>query len=416
MATPVAKSYSGTGTLAAGRISVSPYQVRADGIWTWLTDPRAVCYNGATYVGCITSLGDAVITKFVHATGVSSSFVLHSTLQVDDHNNVAVMLFADGRIGAFYCAHNDAGGHRYRVSTNPEDITAWGGENVLSLGITLPVSYSNPQNLYQDQARTWLFFRSGGGGGTSGLAYKTTADLNTWTTQVDVWKKTGVTPYYVLTGDDKKRFHFAATDLHPVEGQSSIYHFYMELDATNTPKWYRSDGTLITPALPIATADATRVYDGTTVRGWVWDIAIGVDGNPRILGTRYPANNGTDIRYMHWAWDGYAWQQTEITSDGPGLYSPEVYYAGGICFDGDNPDIVYLSRPDAGGVRQIEEWRIANNGASWTKFRSITTGGTLLNARPFSPKNHSRNAVVLWWNGTYTSFNSYNTNINAAGR
>ena len=406
-------SAAATGKPAAAR---HDFQIASNAVWTWFTDPRAVYYNGATYIGSITTAGSIVISKYVHATRTTTSFTLSVNLQADDHNNPAVHILPDGRIAAFYCKHNDASGHRYRVSTNPEDITAWGAETLISAGITLPVSYANPRRLSQDPSRLWLFYRAGAGASTdNGLHYKTTTDLSTWGAEVAVWKNvTGgtATPYYKSIDDGVKRIHFAATDLHPVEGQSSVYHFYMELDGSNVPHWYKTDGTEIVSALPHGPSVATLVSDGSTVRRWIWDIAIGKDGYPRILGTRYPNNDGTDIRYMHWRWTGSAWAETEICAAGTGLYSPEIYYAGGMCFDSIDCNRIYLSVP-VNGVREIQEWVSFDNGATWGAVLDITgnTASGILNARPFSPRNHPNDLQVLFWAGTYTSFTSYATNV-----
>lgn len=392
------------------------FQITANAVWTWFTDPRAVHYNGATYIGWITTAGSVGISKFVHATRAVTSFTLSANLQADDHNNPAIEILPDGKVAAFYCKHNDATGHRYRVSTNPEDISAWGAETLISSGITLPVTYANPRRLSQDPDRLWLFYRAGAGGSTNnGLHYKTTTDLASWGAQVAVWKNVAggaVTPYYKHIADGVKRIHFVATDRHPVEGQSSVYHWYMELDASNVPHWYKSDGSEILTALPHGPSAATLVSDGSTVRRWIWDIAIGTDGHPSILGTRYPNNDGTDIRYMHWRWNGSAWVETEILADGTGLYSPEIYYAGGICFDSLDSSRVYLSAP-VNGIREIQEWRTLDNGSTWAKVRNITgnTASGVLNARPYSPRSHANDLAVLFWSGTYTTFTNYSTNV-----
>lgn len=421
MATPRADSYSAASgeRVSAGllELSFSEKSIAADGIWSWFSDPRAVCYNGATYVVAVNRFGSVQVYKWVHATNTVTAFTLYAFLETDDHNNAAVHVLPDGRIICFYCKHNDSTGHRYRISTNPEDISAWGAEVVLSTGITLPVCYANPVRLSQDASKLWLFYRSGpGGSADNGLACKTTTDLATWTSQEAIWKNVAggaITPYYKLISDGAKRVHFVATSRHPVEGQSSIYHFYMELDVSNVPHWYKTDGTEILTALPHSPSTATLVYDGATVRGWIWDIAIGADGHPRILGTRYPANDGTDIRYMHWRWSGLAWIEAEITTAGTGLYSPEVFYAGGICFDSSNPNVGYMSKPN-GAYREIQMWRTFDSGQTWVKQYDITEGSSATNARPYSPINHHADMRVVWWRGTYTTFTNYNTSIKGA--
>lgn len=421
MPTPRADSYTAASGVVAmgGRASFNyvEQEIYNNGVWSWFSDPRAIYHDGSTYVGWIAQAGSVGITKLVHATGVKTSFVLHSVMEADDHNNAAILVLPDGKLAAFYSKHNDSSGPRYRISTTAGDISAWGNEVVLSSGVTTPVTYSNPLILSQDPNKVWLFFRAGGGGSTdNGLAYKTTTDMVSWTAMQSVWKNVAggaITPYYKLISDGVNTIHFVGTDKHPVEGQSSIYHFYMRLDGSNNPHWYKSDGTEMLTALPHSPSVATLVSDGATVRRWIWDISIGADSNPRILGTRYPNNDGSDIRYMHWRWSGSAWIESEITPDGAGLYSPEVFYAGGICFDSLDCSKIYLSKP-VSGVREIQAWRSNDNGMTWGKQADITSGSTQINARPYSPRNHHASVSVVWWRGVYDTFTSYNTAIKGA--
>lgn len=400
--------------IAAGLFLSSLSAGLVNGIWTWFTDPRAVYRNGTTYFGWIDSTGSTGVTKYTHATGGVESFTLSASLQTDDHNNVAIHFLSDGRLVCYYSKHNDSSGLRYRISVSAEDVSAFDAEVVVSGGVSLPVTYANPLRLSADPlGREWLFYRSGGGGATtSRMAYITSTDMASWSAQVGVWEGSGNTPYYKIKSDGESRIHFAATNFHPVQGQSSLYHFYADVSpADGSITWHQSDGASILGALPHYTADATQVYDGSTVRCWVWDIAIDGAGNPRILGTRYPNNDGTDIRYMSWTWNGSTWVEAEITTDGQGLYSGEIYYAGGLCFDAADPNYVYLSAPVA-GVREIQKWRTTDNGLSWTKVEDITSGSVgVLNARPYSP----RAGEVLFWSGAYTTFTSYNTAVKRYG-
>lgn len=412
-------------TTAFGTTTVTPtipqawFDTVADGMWTWFSDPRAVYRNGATYIGWVNSAGTCGISKHVHATGVTTSFSLAVGLQVDDHNNTAIHFLPDGRIMAFFTMHNDDAGHRYRISTNPEDISAWGSTVVLSTGITRPVCYSHPFTLSQLPNRTWLFYRSGRSGGLptpSGLGFKfTDNDGGSWADEQRVFATltSSLTAYYKLCSNGVDTIHVVTTDLHPGQGQVSIYHMYMKLGPSNEIRWYRTDGTEITAAQPFLPSAGQLVYDGSAVRGWIWEIALDRLGRPRILGTRYPANNGTDIRYMHWLYDGQAWRQSEIVAGGSSLYPGEPYYSGGICFDAHNCDVIYMSQ-QVGSFWEIQEWGSADGGYTWAKVRDITPGAAQKNCRPYSPRNHDGRAAVVFWRGTYNTYISYNAAIKAA--
>lgn len=398
--------------------TVPTFEMLADGIWTWFTRPEAVYYNGATYVGWVNSDGDCGITQYVHATQAITSFTLSAALEVDDHNNTSILFLADGRLMACYGQHND-GTLRYRISTSAEDVSAWGSELTANSGQG-PYSYPNPLRFSVDSTRVWWFSRRWvlGSSSTRALSMRSGTGIGSspsWTNASDVYKLDSAIPYWRIASDGVDTIHVAATNRHPTEGQSSLYHFSGTVNSSGVWTWKTSSGSTISSA-PFGPSDATQVYDGSSVRCWVSDCAIDSGGNPRILWMRYPNNDGTSIEYWHARWNGSAWSTAKITDDGGGLYSGEQFYHGGLCFDAANPAHVYLSAP-IGGVRQIQEWRTTDNGATWSRYRNITTGGSAgnpLRARPISPKGHNSELPVLWWQGTYTSFTNYATSIQAA--
>lgn len=390
-----------------------PLQYVADGIWTWYTDPRARVISDHLYTMAVNSAGTCQIHRTSLIDAATTTFNLSSTgLEVDDHNNGSINTLANGKLLAFYGKHNDTV-FRYRVSTNASDISAWSSEQARGSGGG-PFSYPNPFIFPNSGSRVWLTYRQGGGGGAApSLSYRTCDDIETfpattWSAESDIYVNAGFTPYWKLC-QNGNRLHVACTDLHPVQGQSSLYHFYLEIDSGGALSAHASDGTDITADMPLGPADITQVYDGSSVKSWVSDCAVGTDGHPRILWMRYPGNNGSAIEYWHARWTGSAWTTHKITDDGAGLYSPEVYYHGGLCFDSTNADRVFLSSP-VSGKRQIQEWRTSDSGATWAKFRDITTDSASgQRLRPFSPIDHDSRLSVIWFEGTYTTFTSYST-------
>lgn len=417
MASPTTDFYAAASgqSVVGGQFSAKEVAtIEGNGIWTWFTDPRAVYYNGNTYIGWVNSSGSIGITKYNHTSRSSSSFILSASLEVDDHDNAAILIRPDGRILAMYGKHNDTSGFRYRISTNAEDITAWGSEVVRSSGITLPVSYSNPFYLSQS-GKIYCFFRSGAGGvGTNPWGMVESSDYGaTWSNpQFNFLTNTGARPYPKWVSNGVDRIDIMTTNCHPNEGVSSIYHFYGKLDGSNVIQYYKTDGTLIGTSVTVS--DLTLIYDGTTKEAWVWDITYGSDGNPRVVFVKFEST--TDQRFMFSRWTGSAWTTpVEITSGGQYLYSGEQNYSGGICFDSKRPDTVYLSK-QVGSYWEIQHWRTADDGATWAKQRDITTGSTVKNCRPYSPRNHNGDLPVIWWSGTYTSYTNYNTAIKGIRR
>jgi len=157
------------------------------------------------------------------------------------------------------------------------------------------------------------------------------------------------------------------------------------------------------------------VYDGSATRCWAYDLTIDSNGRPRALYCRYPGNSGAQIEYWHARWTGSAWVSHKITDDGAGLYTPEVYYAGGVSFDANDPNTVYLSAPIS-GVRQIQRWTTPDNGATWALAQVYTEGGLAgdpLKFRPYSPRRWANGPRVLWLDGRYTTFTDYDTRVMA---
>jgi hypothetical protein len=399
--------------------ALAAQQIIANGVWTWFTDPRARVIGDHLYTMAVDSAGTCKIHRTNLDSVITTTFSLSSTgLEVDDHNNGSINQLASGKLVAFYGKHNDDV-FRYRVSTNAADISAWSAEQGRGTSQG-PYSYPNPFRFPNSGDRIWLTYRQGGGGGAApSLSYRTCDDIETipattWSSESDIYVNSGFTPYWKLS-QSGNRLHVACTDRHPVQGQSSLYHFYLEIGSGGAMTAHASDGTDITASLPLNPSEITRVYDGSTTKCWLSDCAVGTDSNPHILWMKYPGNDGSAIEYWHARWTGSAWVTHKITDDGAGLYSPEVYYHGGLCFDSQDASRIFLSAPIS-GKRQIQEWRTTDSGATWSKHRDITTGSASgQRLRPFSPAGHDGRLSVLWFDGAYTTFTNYNTAIWGAG-
>jgi hypothetical protein len=410
----------------------TPFELIADGAWTWCdTIINSVERSGALYTQVVDSAGTNFIHKHDLSTASASSFQLSTTgLEVDDHNAGSLLFDSSNRIISFYGMHNDPV-FRSKRSTAPLSIAGFTGESQRGTG-SGPYAYPHIFRFSQVPLRTYFLCRRwiDGSGTTRRLALRTSDTLdslsdanwpgtNTWSAVTDLWSVTGFIPYWQYVNDGVNKIHIVAIDKHPVQGQNSLYHWYGQLDGSNNLQWFKSDGTSIGASLPFGPSDVTLIYDGSAERCWAYDLAIGADGHPRVLYCVYPGNtsHGAPIEYWYARWTGSAWVSTFITMDGPGLYIPEIYYAGGLCFDARDPDTIYLSAPIS-GVRQIQEWSTSDNGASWSKVQDITSGGTAgtpLKFRPYSPRNYTPGVGprVIWLDGRYTTFTDYDLRVMA---
>jgi len=375
-----------------------------NGLWTWFNDPRAVRYVGSsdkTYFGYVNSSGDVIVSSIDNLSGTTVSFTLKAALQVDDHDNPAILIRPDGKIQCFYSRHSADNNLYYRISTNAEDISAFDAETTgpTNTAGANGCSYSNPWYL-SSESKYFMFWR----GGDWNPAFSTSTDGTTWGTSATVITNPGQRPYVKYTSNGTDKIHIAYTDGHPNETTNSIHHCYYQ-----NGNFYKTDGTLIKAvgSLPLAVSDGTLVYDGTSTNSWIWDIALDSNGYPVIVYATFPST--TNHKYRYARWNGSAWIDNAITTAGPTIYGAEPYYSPGISLDHDDPSIVYLARKIS-PYYQIYKYVTADGGATWRR-ELLDSSTTNVSLRPVSVLNHGNTMQVLWFTGTYTSYTSYSTTV-----
>lgn len=386
------------------------------GAWTWFNHPRAVYYAGTfqkTYWGQITSSGDVVIHSYRHDTGVLEAFTLKSALNVDDHSNPAILVRSDGKLLVMYCAHTGSQ-VLCRISTNAEDISAWGTEIVALDEGAHTYSYANPVYL-SAQSRIFCFTREDDTANKLWIYFYSDDGGATWSTRNEIWSTGAEQPYLIVTSNGVDRIDFLTSHKHPgrAGGNSKTGHFYY-LYATGTGKFYTSAGVEITSP-PFDHTEVTMIYDGASgsnKNNWIWAIDYQTGGNPHVLMAFF--ESVTDHRLMYSKWNGSAWTTpVEIAAMGDSLDPDfETLYSPGACFDGRSPTTVYLGK-QVSGHAEIQQWSTADAGATWAKDRDLTTGSSSVadthNFRPCSPKNYPVGSPypVLFCAGKYVSYNSY---------
>src|SRR3954447_21984798 len=199
------------------------------GAWCWFADPRAVVAGVKTFVGWIDSSGDVRV-----ATLGGGTATLHTGLGVDDHNNPALLVRADGRLQAFYSAHGGAEMF-FRLSSDGE---RWDAERRVATNTpgTRGFTYPNPVQLVGEQGRIHLFWR----GGDWNPAFSTSPDGLTWAPAQTLIRVPGQRPYVKVASDGLDTIHVAFTDGHPRETATSLYYARYSAGA-----WHRAGGERI---------------------------------------------------------------------------------------------------------------------------------------------------------------------------
>jgi len=382
------------------------FPARLDGVWCWFADPRALYYGGNVYAGAVSMNGSILVVRWPDGGGMDQSFVLHHKLEQDDHDNPALLVRdSDQKLLCFYSEH--VGSEMYlRISTNAEDVSAWGAETGLhaSLGAT-SYTYPNPVQLTgEENDPIYLFYRDTLAPGNQRIAFsKSTDDGATWAAQTQLI--VGTYAKYALNGD--ARIDMVIGNNPSAELDHGIYHLYYQ-----GGNYYKSDGTQIVAEAPFAVGDLTQVYDGSVTPGWLWDIAIDGSGYPVIVYATF-ADVGDPV-YCYARWNGSSWTSHNVVSAGATIYEgvpdPQDYYCGGIVLDHSDVNVVYLSKA-VGGVHWLYRYETANGGSSWTA-EVVATGGDVNHKqiRPVVIRDHVSD-VVLWLAGRYINYTSYKMNV-----
>jgi hypothetical protein len=413
-----------------GRGATAPFLggalLASDAAKTWYNMPTAVYSGGAYYVGSISSAGNVNLHKMQN--DVVWTTRLKTALEVDDHDDAAMLPLPGGRLAAFYSKHaTGTEGFHYTVTKNPLPDTQSLNSEVLVANGGLQTSYAKPSLLSTD-GYVRNFFRSDTVPNTmpqkmmKALATDVEAGTATWALST-IFQVTNQRPYVHTVDNGVDRIDFFLTNGHPNEVATSLYHCYMQVIA-GAERYFKSDGTEIVSGLPIdPTVSCTLVDDTTNGRVWNWNIKLGADGKPRVLFTKYPSSTGarditfTDIEYWHGRWSGSAWVKTRLATGQISLYANENHYAGGLCFDGNTTDTIYQCLVASSSEKyKLSEWSFNETTNVATKTRDISTDQTYHQFRPFSPVGHGDDAVVFFLYGSYTTYQTYATTMRYAAK
>jgi len=415
----------------------------SDGAWTWYNDPRAVFHNGILYFSYVRNAdGRSALSAFNPTNGVKTDLWTSALTQKDDHNNPGLLVKQDGTILAIHARHGTDQFFSYRLSsTNPTTPADWTAEQTIP-NSGAGVTYSNPYQLSAEGGRIYDFTRNQNFNPT--VLTSTNGGTNWSAPQLFIKNGSGgIRPYVKYASDYTSRIEFLYTDGHPRDVTNSLYHLYYQAGAL-----YKTDGTFVTnfsglPILHDAGQRGSVIYQYSdapsadpndhiaTGRAWCWEVVRATNGNPVCLFTvqrdQVTGTNWYDDRiyYCYARWTGTHWQKRFIAQAGRPLYSSEDDYAGGICADPENPNVIYISSNAQNPfnlanttnvtLRANDRYEIyrgvtADGGLSFS-WQAITTNSAKDNLRPYIPRRQTGTPAAIWFRGTYTTFNSYSCEV-----
>jgi len=420
-------------------------QLTANGAWTWFNDERAIFHQGSLYFGYVRSNGQYGVTRYNPATNVSSDMIISTATsqQQDDHNNPSITPLPDGRLMVLYAKHLSEPRFYQRTSLVPLPTTDadWGPETIRTL--TANDTYNNTYMLGGESNRIYNFHRNINFNPTITVSDDLGASWQPSVPFIAVGSG-NVRPYPRYCSNRNDRVDLIYTDGHPRDVDNSVYHMYYKAGG-----FHKTDGTLIDvfANLPLEHESGQRgsvIYQFSSAawgpgqgpddwipnaRGWTWDVHYGPDGNPVCV---FQVQTGTDatwstsrIYYYYARWTGTAWQKRFIAQAGRGIYAAESDYGGGMCVDPANPNVVYISSNAANpfDLSDVNSVPLSTN-ARFEIYRGVTSDGGLTfswtpitsnsgadNLRPIIPENSPYDQTLLWFNGTYNSYTSFDTRV-----
>lgn len=393
---PPATPPAGDSTVVA--LSGTPY-----GGWTQIPQPKAVYYNGKTYLGWINgSNGYVEIASYDHATATLSSVKQLRHLAADNHDAPAIWVrTSDHRILVAYSAHNGSSMYLW-TSTNPEDVSAGTEANITSqLGGFANFTYPTFFEL-SGESKLYLLYREFHT--NNRLAYSTSTDGGaTWSARALIFANGGSTlPYWRVVSNGSSRFDVFITNDAP--SVSSLYHLYY-----TGGSFYKSDGTLIDTSAGYATASQCTLVLANTL-GACWSLGGSWDGSAPAT-VIMQATSGSDNAVKTARWRSGAWQLNTVVASVGGHLDSNTY-ASGCAMSRSDPDVLLISKLD-GTHWEMFRYTSADDGSTWTP-EQLTAASSVDNVWPdFVSEADTTKAEAVWLRGTYTSDTSYSWAIQA---
>ncbi|MCA9239660.1 MAG: exo-alpha-sialidase, partial [Planctomycetales bacterium] len=401
--------------------------------------------------------GHVKTTHFNLVTGLRTEYV-HNDLESygggEDHNLPGLLKKSDGNLLAFYAAHNNLNGtedDRSYYRTYDVNTDSWGAESEHHWWSVIPnnapgsggTTYSNVFQLSAEDP-------DGDGNGrlyniarTQQSPHIMYSDDNgvTWQYGGQLTKQPSNPPassyvngYYKYSSNGVDRIDLVATEFHPRDFNTSLYHAYIQDGKLYDSAGAEIDGDIFDAASSFdannvaSTDDFTQVFQAglsSNSRAWMSDVQRYQDGSIAVLfkaraggfGSHTTGANDHRVWYARFDQGTGQWTNHEIAKAGGQLFSgQETDYTGLGALHPNDPSTIYISTEvdpttDAPlAHHEIYKGVTADQGATWT-WTAITENSSYDNLRPIIPSWDANNTAVLWWRGTMSASQFYDTAV-----
>jgi hypothetical protein len=426
----------GFGLVPTARVAAAPIAVPLEpagttvivdrAAWCWFEGPRvAFSPDGSRlYASGVADGGQAsvpagtiVLAELDTATGARRLVPLGAGAK-DDHNSAGILPLASGEVITSWSLHSvERAVHLQRRRTDgswlllPPEFTP------------SPIQRASYSNLFQtpgssDTTITYDFYR---GDRWDPNVLASTDDGRSWSYLGRLLRDPAddplQRPYVVYTPGHDGRIEILATQGHPREALTSIYHGYIQGNTVHA-----SDGTeLGAVGSAIAVTALTPVYTATVgAPAWVSDVSVD-PASGDVIATFSVRISTTDHRYVYARYSGSSWSVDEIAHAGNALFPQENDYTGLIAIDATNGSRVVISTdvdPETGAPLTSvtdgqQHWELFQGdlgpgGFVWTP---LTANSTADNIRPVFAAGPNQARALVWMRGRYPSFSSFSTDL-----
>jgi hypothetical protein len=390
------------------------------GAWSWFEDERVVIDAAgqrlyASAVSAAPVRGEVVLSQVDLATGGRRAVSLGAA-ELDDHNSAAIWEAGNREVLTAWTRHAAdpiIRSHRRRTDGSwlrlPPIVDSW-----------LNLTYNNLYSVLAADGQSVLydFYR---GNRSDPYAMASLDAGRTWsrlgTVLRDPADGASGRPYvrYASRGD---RIDLIATETHPRNSRTSIYHGYIRDGVLHTSAGQSlgpvGSGVPVTSLTRVATPGAAEA---------AWTVDIGYDpATGRPIAAYSTTLSLGDHRYHIARWNGAAWEPREVAFAGRGLYAAEYHYTGLLALDPGDGDHVVISTdanpvtgaPLISGTDGARHWELfdgrrrADGTYAWS---ALTANSTRDNIRPVMTRGPRASSALAWMRGTYTTYSSYSLAI-----
>lgn len=382
----------------------------------WNPAPNPVHIDGATYIGTIgvDTAGNIQVAKYDETTKAFTLSPFIDNGYADWHDAPGVLVrSSDKKILIAYSAHGTTPVLNVALSTNAEDVSAWGaGTDISSTLGTHNNSYPTLTQLSGESGKIYLFWRYFNTGTNQSLWYLSTSTDggSTWSAGHNYWSPgaNNRQGYSLWSSDNNSRIDFVAGDDSSngggLAGSASAYHFYY-----TGGNFYKTDGTLIGAAssTTVTPSTATKIYDGSTNGSMLvpGGVANNGSGPCATLLCLNAADNGSPsspthpLNFWYATYSGGTWTTNVIEADGQ---APNYNIGTGNAVpDPNDPTVVYACQFPGNVSKNVT----ANAGASWTTTQlTFDTDPLSVNLYPVPVRGASPTVKVVWMYGPQPAF------------